>query len=505
MLKLFVLYEHATGYAVFKVKQFEEVGMFLPQIEAAINDFCRFQSLLKLVSFSQFKSSVSALENMNAISEGVLTDQLQTFVNTSIEKKRKSQLGVLDPKLAAAIANALNISCTNVGAVPELVRVIRNHFPHLMQTKYSSINDKACGIAQLGLGHAFSRAQIKFNVNRVDNMIIQSIALLDQLDKDVNSFYMRIREWYSYHYPELVQIVPDMIRYARLVKLIQDKKTLSQEKLYEFEETGVDTDTANAIIEAARFSIGMDINPIDMINIVRFANRVISLAEYRTNLAQYLNTKMAVVAPNLAILVGDLIGARLISRAGSLTNLAKMPASTVQILGAEKALFRALKTRSSTPKYGLLYNASHIGRAGINKGRISRYLAAKCSIAARIDCFADPIDTLSGPITTNIYGKKLREQVENRLRFYEAGEIPIKNQIVMEEAKLEIEQLQRTMKQNQYYNTNQAIGENLTNRKKRKRKHDKDNNIGDDIFEDNVSIKPKVKKIKKKKKIDNKT
>ena len=115
---------------------------------------------------------------------------------------------------------------------------------------------------------------------------------------------------------------------------------------------------------------------------------------------------MGSVAPNLATLIGDTVGARLISHAGSLTNLAKYPASTVQILGAEKALFRALKTRGNTPKYGLIFHSSFIGRAGAkNKGRISRYLANKCSIASRIDCFSEA--------PTTIYGKKLKEQVSS--------------------------------------------------------------------------------------------
>merc|ERR1712150_314385 len=138
-------------------------------------------------------------------------------------------------------------------------------------------------------------------------------------------------------------------------------------------------------------------------------------------------TKMQLVAPNLGTLIGDSVGARLISHAGSLTNLAKCPASTVQILGAEKALFRALKTKGNTPKYGLIFHSSFIGRAGAkNKGRISRYLANKCSIASRIDCFSEE--------STTIFGSKLKEQVEDRLKFYETGDLPRKNVEVMAEA-----------------------------------------------------------------------
>merc|ERR1712212_1358969 len=134
----------------------------------------------------------------------------------------------------------------------------------------------------------------------------------------------------------------------------------------------------------------MDVSAIDLMNIQMFARRVISLTDYRKTLSDYLHSKMSQVAPNLATLIGETVGARLISHAGSLTNLAKYPASTVQILGAEKALFRALKTRGNTPKYGLLFHSTFIGRAGAkNKGRISRFLANKCTIASRIDAFSE--------------------------------------------------------------------------------------------------------------------
>merc|ERR1711963_1381974 len=152
----------------------------------------------------------------------------------------------------------------------------------------------------------------------------------------------------------------------------------------------------------------------------------------RKELSTCLRSKMSVVAPNLAVLIGDTVGARLISHAGSLTNLAKCPASTVQILGAEKALFRALKTKGNTPKYGLIYHSSFIGRAGAkNKGRISRYHANKCSIASRIDCFSEE--------STTVFGSKLKEQVEDRLKFYETGDLPKKNLEVMQEALEEVQ------------------------------------------------------------------
>merc|ERR1711943_4954 len=133
-----------------------------------------------------------------------------------------------------------------------------------------------------------------------------------------------------------------------------------------------------------------EIAATDLENIGQLADQVISLSEYRAQLSEYLKSRMNAIAPNLTILVGELVGARLIAHAGSLMNLAKQPASTVQILGAEKALFRALKAKHDTPKYGLIYHASLVGQAQPkHKGKISRMLAAKASICARVDALGD--------------------------------------------------------------------------------------------------------------------
>ncbi|CAD1480471.1 unnamed protein product, partial [Heterotrigona itama] len=481
--KLFVLYEHAAGYATFSVKEFEEVGMLLPQVESSVTDLSRFNSVVKLIGFSPFKTALAALENINSISEGVVPEDLQLFLDSCIPKSGKKDevvLGVADPKLGASITETLDIKCDHTGAIPEIVRGIRFHFHNLVK----GFTAKSSGIAQLGLGHSYSRAKVKFNVNRVDNMIIQSIALLDQLDKDINTFSMRIREWYSYHFPELLKIVPENYMYAKVAKLIKDRKEFTDEKLEALEQIVMDSAKAQAIIDASKSSMGMDISPIDLLNIEMFATRVISLADYRKQLAEYLRSKMTGVAPNLATLIGDQVGARLIAHAGSLTNLAKYPASTVQILGAEKSLFRALKTRGNTPKYGLLYHSTFIARAGTkNKGRISRYLANKCSIASRIDCFTD--------LPTNIFGEKLRQQVEDRLKFYETGEIPKKNIDVMKEALEETAQVIASVEQ-----------ESSKKKKKKDKKRKKEilENGNENGFVEN-GIQEKVEEpIKKKKK-----
>jgi nucleolar protein 56 len=170
-----------------------------------------------------------------------------------------------------------------------------------------------------------------------------------------------------------------------------------------------------------------------------------------------------------------------------LTNLAKAPASTVQILGAEKALFRALKTKGNTPKYGLIYHSTFIGRADAkNKGRISRYLANKCSIATRIDSFSDD--------PTRIYGEKLREQVEERLKFYETGQAPRRNIDVMEEVSKQLK-----AGKDDDMDDDEPKSEKKKSKKEKKRKSD-----AMDLEEDKTSSGEKEKSAKKAKKEEKK-
>ncbi|KCV68277.1 hypothetical protein H696_05198 [Fonticula alba] len=420
-MSLFLLFESASGYALFERTASEEIGQELESVQTAMQDLSKAGKVLKLKSFAPFQSAAHALENINDITEGIVNDYLKNFLTANLAKSKKVKLGVQEARLGGAISDATGISCDVSDVTTELLRGIRMHFEKLIKQFREGDLEKA----QLGLGHAYSRAKLKFNINRSDNMIIQAISLLDQLDKDLNTFSMRVREWYSWHFPELTKLVADNSMFAKLVSLIKDKATLTQDSHAAIEEIVMDEAKAQSIIDAAKSSMGTDISQIDMINIEAFANRVISLSAYRRGLYDYLQSKMNVVAPNLCALIGEMVGARLISHAGSLTNLSKYPASTVQILGAEKALFRALKTRGNTPKYGLIFHSSFIGRAGSkNKGRISRYLANKTSLAARIDCFSDA--------ATTKFGEALRNQVEDRLKFYETGQAPAKNIDVMQ-------------------------------------------------------------------------
>merc|ERR1712139_88400 len=229
--------------------------------------------------------------------------------------------------------------------------------------------------------------------------------LLDDLDKELNNFAMRLREWYGWHFPEMGKIITDNLAYARVVKHMGMK---ARAKDTNFEKVNVPDEIAAEVRAAAETSMGTEITDEDYANILTLCDRVVELTEYRASLAEYLKLRMNAIAPNLTAMVGELVGARLISQAGSLMNLAKAPSSTVQILGAEKALFRALKTKSNTPKYGIIYHASLVGQsAPALKGKISRVLAAKLSLCCRVDALAEE--------TEPTVGKEYKEYVEKRL------------------------------------------------------------------------------------------
>ncbi|CAM9371557.1 unnamed protein product, partial [Hapterophycus canaliculatus] len=333
----FVLYESASGYALMEVIEAEEVGSLLEEVQQAVLDPQRFCRTVKLKGFQPFTTAENALENVNAVSEQMVTDDLKNFLEMNLPKIKKSksasfQLGCIEPGLASAIQDRLDFPCRSDETVKEIIRGIRVHFHRFVKELDGGVGEKA----QLGLGHSYSRAKVKMNPARSDNMIIQSICLLDQLDKDLNTFAMRVREWYCWHFPELRELVKDNYMFARCAAYIKDRAAFDEDSLPGLNKIVMDEELAAAILKASRHSMGMDASPVDMSNIVTFCERMVKLAEYRRDLYAYLEDKMGIVAPNLAALIGDTVGARLISKAGSLTSLAKCPASTVQILGAEK-------------------------------------------------------------------------------------------------------------------------------------------------------------------------
>lgn len=294
-------------------------------------------------------------------------------------------LAVVDAKLGNIIKEKLDIPCIYSSGVMELSRGIRAQLAGLL----GGLSDSDMRPMALGLSHSLSRYKLKFSPDKVDTMIVQAIALLDDLDKELNTYSMRVREWYGWHFPEMTKIVTDNLAYAKVVKLMGTREKAASLDFSEF----LEEETESSLKEAAMVSMGTEVSEDDVVNVQALCDQVIALSEYRGQLYDYLKSRMTAIAPNLTVLVGELVGARLIAHVGNLVSLAKQPASTIQILGAEKALFRALKTKHETPKYGLIYHASLVGQAPPkHKGKISRVLAAKCALGVRVDALGDVND-----------------------------------------------------------------------------------------------------------------
>lgn len=400
---MLVLFDTPAGHAIFKVldegklKDVDNIYKHFADAESA-------RSLVKLKAFHVYEDTKAAVGAATALVTGDMDGSLKKFIKKAIVKKNltSSILAVADPKIGKSLKKKFSIQCAHDQVTKELMRGIRSQFANLVD----GVEQKTVDLKARALSHSLARYKLKFSPEKVDTMVVQAIGLLDDLDKEINTYAMRVKEWYGWHFPELQKLVVDNLQYAQLcLKLGMRKGVETLDFSDILSEEGQEAD----VKQAAKISMGTEITEDDLANIHSLCHQVISLYDYRTQLSNYLQSRMNTIAPNLTYMVGELVGARLIAHAGSLMNLAKQPASTVQILGAEKALFRALKTKSDTPKYGLIYHASLIGKAPPkHKGKISRVLAAKASLACRVDALGK-----SSEVTIGI---DARQVVEDRLR-----------------------------------------------------------------------------------------
>lgn len=246
------------------------------------------------------------------------------------------------------------------------------------------------------------RTKIRAASEKRDRLVAQAVSALDEIDKNVNITVSRVREWYGLHFPELDSLVPDHRQYMEIVKNFGRRSNIDPEaasKVVQAENKG------RAIYEAAMKSMGAEVNDYDLKQIVDLAEINLKTYESRDSMEKYIDEVMREIAPNVRELAGATLGARLIALAGSLENLAKKPASTIQVLGAEKALFRSLKTGARPPKHGIIFQHQYLHSAERwQRGKIARALAGKLSIAARVDAFGG-----------EFIADKLKSSVEKRI------------------------------------------------------------------------------------------
>jgi len=225
----------------------------------------------------------------------------------------------------SSIFEEAQITCSHNDTIVELIRGIRAHLPKMMK----KVKEDDLKRASLGLAHSYSRHVCAGDPNKQDKPIMQTNALLEQLDKNINTFCMRLREWFSWHFPELGKIVTDNYIYTRIVNMIQNKEEITDDMKEKLTEFTLDEDKSQEIIDASKTSMGQELSEADQAQIKLFSERVAELVAFRETLQEYLRDRMNEVAPNLTSLIGENVGSKLITHSGSLINLAKYPASTI--------------------------------------------------------------------------------------------------------------------------------------------------------------------------------
>ncbi|OII76492.1 nucleolar protein 5 [Cryptosporidium andersoni] len=407
---MLILLETPAGYGLFRVTNSKILNMDTEEIANYFQSAEKIHKSVTLEAFLRFKDTKSALLETTALVESRMSKSLSKFLKKNIESPASESLAVVDKTLGGIIKQKFGIDIIYNPKMQEIIRGIRDQLADLV----SGLSEKDMKTMALSLSHSLSRFKLKFSPEKIDTMIIQAVALLDDLDRELNNYAMRLREWYGWHFPELGKIIADRDIYAKCVKIIGFRHN-TRNVDFQQPPCNIPSDIEEEIKQAAEISMGTDITDEDLENIIELCDRVLELSEYRSSLSTYLKARMSSIAPNLTYMVGELIGARLIAHAGSLMNLAKHPSSTVQILGAEKALFRALKTKKSTPKYGLIYHAAVVGQSAPKlKGKISRILAAKLSLCVRVDALNDQIEP-SVAIENKKYVERRLEELSNQL------------------------------------------------------------------------------------------
>lgn len=388
---------------------------------------------MKVVNVILFEIGICALEDTNLIYR-------KQFYNPEIEyssiiQGEKNYISDLIPKLR----NYDQVRVNNKNLIEIFQRenidvklmsdsrqdeINQNKLDLIIKFGLSDDRDELAGILQK-FAINLSSMKVKETSEKLDLHLVQAVNTLDEIDEIINTISTRIREWYGLHFPELDYLLQNIITYANIVRDAGSRENITKELLSQLE---IPEKKIELIQQAISKSQGGDLTVESSESLKILASEVIKLSELRTNLSSTVENLMEILAPNLKNILTAIIGARLIAKAGSLLRLAQMPSSTIQIIGAEKALFRALKTGTRPPKHGLIFQHPSVNSAPKwQRGKIARALSSKIAIAVRIDVYRKGaldnslLDKLTKRIETiqKIYHEppKGRETFDDKRRF----------------------------------------------------------------------------------------
>lgn len=338
-----------------------------------------------LLAFSLFPEDVSAVvEKLLRLQEGEVVEELEELIETF---EGQNAVYVLeDEELARNLRDKLSVKI-EVEKPSSVARMFRKNLLDYLHRVGKELSEPELKEFLWRVNAQLTRIKIKEEGEKRDKMIVQAVYSLDDIDNTLNLFSTRIREWYSLHFPELDKLVSSHLTFVRIVSELGLRSNFTVENLVELAR--VPEDVAERIVKEAEKSMGAEISEYDIETLREFARETVGLFELRREIERYISEMMKEVAPNVNGIIGPLLGARLISLAGGIDELARLPSSITQILGAEKALFRSKRTGAPPPKHGVIFRHSDINTAPWwQRGKIARVYAGKLAIAARIDAFS---------------------------------------------------------------------------------------------------------------------
>ena len=338
-----------------------------------------------LLAFSLFPEDVSVVvEKLLRLQEGEVVEELEELIETF---EGQNAVYVLeDEELARNLRDKLSVKI-EVEKPSSVARMFRKNLLDYLHRVGKELSEPELKEFLWRVNAQLTRIKIKEEGEKRDKMIVQAVYSLDDIDNTLNLFSTRIREWYSLHFPELDKLVSSHLTFVRIVSEFGLRSNFTVESLVELAR--VPEDVAERIVKEAEKSMGAEISEYDIETLREFARETVGLFELRREIERYISEMMKEVAPNVNGIIGPLLGARLISLAGGINELARLPSSITQILGAEKALFRSKRTGAPPPKHGVIFRHSDINTAPWwQRGKIARVYAGKLAIAARIDAFS---------------------------------------------------------------------------------------------------------------------
>jgi nucleolar protein 56 len=330
------------------------------------------------------KDTIKAAEKLQKIEAGKLIKEIEILVR-KLQELGYSNFVFENLEMARNVRERLNVEASTVRDSDSGKNLRGDLEKFAMELKFMK-KPEQFRVWMHKISLELAKMKVKKSVEKRDLLVAQAVQTVDDLDKSLNLFMSRMREWYGLHYPELDRMIDKHETYARLVVDLGAKDNFTAGNL---ENEGLPKSKAQKLAMVASASMGAELNDEDLAQIQAICRNLLRLFDTRQSLEKYIDAIMEEVAPNTRAIAGSLLGARLVALAGGLVNLAKLPASTIQVLGAEKALFRSLKTKARPPKHGIIFQHPLIHDAKRwQRGKIARALAGKLTIAARVDAFS---------------------------------------------------------------------------------------------------------------------